>query len=94
MRRSRRSEVLSHLAANVRRLRIKRGLTQAVLAELADQDLSYLQRIERGVTNVSVAVIVALADALETPPASLFRATRELARPTGRPIKRKTRTRS
>jgi transcriptional regulator with XRE-family HTH domain len=70
---------------------MRRGLTQAALAELADQDLTYVQRVERGITNLSVAVIVALADALDTSPASLFRASRELARPTGRPKKNKAR---
>jgi transcriptional regulator with XRE-family HTH domain len=65
-------EVLGWIGANVRQKRREKGLTQAQLAELADQDLSYLQRVERGVVNVSVKVVVSLADALHVPPESLF----------------------
>jgi len=83
--RLRTKEVLGHLAANVRRARLRRGLTQAELAEAAEQDLSYLQRIERGATNMTVAVLVALADALQTTPGSLFKTATPVDRGTGRP---------
>jgi transcriptional regulator with XRE-family HTH domain len=65
--------VLGYVGANVRRLRLAKGLTQEALAEAAELDLRFLQRVERGQTNVGVAVIVGLADALEVPPGALFR---------------------
>jgi transcriptional regulator with XRE-family HTH domain len=41
------SEFLRSIAANVRRVRNRLGMTQETLAERAGQDLSYLQRVER-----------------------------------------------
>ena len=67
------AELLASIAANVRRLRSTRGLTQEALAERAGQDLSYLQRVERGATNLSIGVLVAIANALDTHPARLLR---------------------
>jgi len=84
------AEVLSFVGANIRRLRIERGLTQDRLASLSGQDLSYLHRVERGVTILSVAVLVSIAAALEVSPGSLFRPTRIPQRPVGRPRKRPT----
>ena len=55
---------LRSVAANLRRLRLRRGLTQEALAERAGLDLSYEQRVERGATNLSMSVLVALARAL------------------------------
>ncbi|MDI1429617.1 helix-turn-helix domain-containing protein [Polyangium sorediatum] len=82
-------EILGYIGANVRRLRLSRGLTQERLAEAAGLDLRFLQRVERGQTNVGVAVVVALADALNVPPARLFRkAALPEAKP-GRPRKPK-----
>jgi transcriptional regulator with XRE-family HTH domain len=52
---------------------MRAGLTQEKLAEAAGLDLRFLQRIERGRTNLSVAVLVALAEALGVSPGGLFR---------------------
>lgn len=60
------------VAANVRRLRKARGLTQEQLAHDAGIDLTYLGGIERGRRNPSLAVLVRLSDALGVRPASLF----------------------
>lgn len=57
--------VLTYIAANVRRIRSERGLTQERLAEAADVHLTFLQEIERAQANPSIAVLVAVADALE-----------------------------
>jgi transcriptional regulator with XRE-family HTH domain len=76
---------LRSVAANVRRLRRRRGLTQEALAELAGLDLSYEQRVERGVTNLSMSVLVALASALEVAPSLLLRRTRLSPVRRGRP---------
>jgi transcriptional regulator with XRE-family HTH domain len=87
------SEFLNSIAANVRRVRALRGLTQEALAERAGQDLSYLQRVERGATNLSVGVLFALALALEVPPARLVRKARLPPLRRGRPRKPATRNR-
>jgi transcriptional regulator with XRE-family HTH domain len=83
------NEVLSHIGANVRARRQKLGLTQERLAELADLDLRFVQRVERGQTNLSVAVIVALADVLELTPAGFFKPATMPAPRVGRPPKKR-----
>jgi transcriptional regulator with XRE-family HTH domain len=80
---------LGSIAANVRRWRIRRGLTQEALAERAGQDLSYLQRVERGATNLSVAVLFSLAVALDVSPGLLVRRARLPPPRRGRPPKRR-----
>ena len=42
------------MGRNIRRLRMKAGMTQEQLAELADVDLRSLQRIEAGAWNMTV----------------------------------------
>jgi len=80
---------LRSIAANVRRVRERRGLTQEALAERAGQDLSYLQRVERGATNLSMRVLLALAMALDVPPSLLLRKARLPPAKRGRPPKKK-----
>jgi transcriptional regulator with XRE-family HTH domain len=82
------SEFLRSIAANVRQARNRRGMTQEALAERAGQDLSYLQRIERGSTNLSARVLLALAMALDVPPSLLVRTARLAPAKRGRPPKR------
>jgi transcriptional regulator with XRE-family HTH domain len=82
-------DFLQSIAANVRRLRVRRGLTQEELAELARQDLSYLQRVERGSSNLSMSVLLALANALEVPPGLLLRRAPLPPIKRGRPPKRR-----
>jgi transcriptional regulator with XRE-family HTH domain len=60
--------VLRSVAANVRSLRTQHGLTQEALAEAADLDLTYVQRVERAAVNLSLRVLVSLANALQTTP--------------------------
>ncbi|WP_437667505.1 helix-turn-helix domain-containing protein [Sorangium sp. So ce1182] len=80
-------EVLSFIGANVRRIRLKRGMTQQELANAAGIALGFLQKVERAKTNVGVAVLVRLADVLGVPPGVLFR-PRELPQvKRGRPKK-------
>jgi transcriptional regulator with XRE-family HTH domain len=64
---------LDYIGANVSRARARAGMTQAQLAETAGLDLRFLQKVERGATNLSVLVVVALADALGVLPGSLFK---------------------
>jgi transcriptional regulator with XRE-family HTH domain len=85
---------LRFIAANTRAWRIRRGLTQEALAEIADLDLRFIQRIERGSTNLSMAVLVALADALDVPPPALLREAKMSPSRPGRPRKNMTDKRS
>lgn len=82
-------EYITYLAANVRRLRLRQGMTQEALAEAAGIDLTYLQRIERGTANPSIRRVVAVADALGVAPPRLFRKAKTIPRQPGRPRKRR-----
>lgn len=64
------------VGSNVRALRIAKGLTQEELAFEADLDLTYVGGIERGKRNPSLMVMVRLAEALGTGPATLVTGTR------------------
>jgi transcriptional regulator with XRE-family HTH domain len=79
------ARTLESIAANVRRLRLERGLTQERLAELAEVELRFLQRVERGVYNFGVAALVDLADALDVQPGLLLEAARLPPVTRGRP---------
>jgi transcriptional regulator with XRE-family HTH domain len=52
------------VARNLRRLRVRKGLSQEVLAVDAMIDRSYVSRLERGLENPTVAVLERLAEAL------------------------------
>ena len=78
-------EVLRFVAANVRRLRARRNLTQEQLAEKAEFDLRYLQKIEAASIHFNVGVLVILADALEVEPGVLLRPAELPAPVRGRP---------
>lgn len=63
---------LRYIAANTRNFRAARRMTQEQLAELAGVDLTFLQRVEAAKANLSVGVLVAIADALDVHPRMLF----------------------
>ncbi len=73
MSRARVVQVQRYLAANIRRLRKAHGLTQEALSEKAELGPVHLRSIERGVENVTLSTLVALADALEVLPGRLLR---------------------
>jgi transcriptional regulator with XRE-family HTH domain len=73
------------VGANIRKARDKVGLTQESLAEAADLDVRFLQRLEHGRTNVSVENLVSLADALNVPIGELFKPAKLLPARPGRP---------
>jgi len=57
---------------NLRRLRVAKGLSQERLALEAGIDRSYVGRIERGLENVTVSTLEALAKVLDAYVAELF----------------------
>ncbi len=60
------------LARRVRRLRVARGWSQEVLADVAGLHRTYIGSIERGERNVSLEAMERIAQALEIPLAELF----------------------
>lgn len=62
------------LGKRVRQLRLRRGLSQEKLAELADLHRNYVGGVERGERNVALLNIVAIAHALKVKPAKLLEA--------------------
>lgn len=59
-------------AANVRRIRKAKGMTQEKLAEGANLHTNYVSSVERGQRNISIQSIERLARALEVPMAQLL----------------------
>lgn len=63
---------LENLGKNIRCIRKQQQLLQIDLAVMVGIDRAYLSEIENGRTNVSVNVLYAIADALNTPIVCLF----------------------
>ncbi len=57
-------DIIHRLAKNVRKERIKQGLTQADLAEKANLHNNYIGLIERAQCNISILTLEKLARAL------------------------------
>jgi transcriptional regulator with XRE-family HTH domain len=60
-------------AANLRRLRHAKGLSQDDLAYEAEVSRSYLSQLEKGAFYASLKIVGKLADVLEVEPAELLR---------------------
>jgi transcriptional regulator with XRE-family HTH domain len=60
------------VARNLRRLRVKRGLSQEALAGDAGIDRTYVSRLERGLENPTIGLLEQLADALGATIVELF----------------------
>lgn len=60
------------LAANVRKYRIAKNLSQEALANLAGVEYSQISRIERRLLNTSISVIFAIGNAMEVAPSKLL----------------------
>lgn len=60
------------LAVNIRKLRVRRGLSQEAFADHAGIDRTYVSRIERGLQNPSLSIIEKLARALDVKLSELF----------------------
>lgn len=57
---------------NLRSLRVQRGLSQERLALASELDRSYVGRVERGLENVTISTLEAMARILEVPVAALL----------------------
>ena len=66
-------------AANLRRLRHEKGLSQEALAHDAAVNRSYLSRLEKGATYAGLEIIARLAAVLAVEPAELLRLPNENA---------------
>ena len=64
--------VTDRFGARLRMLRKERGLSQEKLAELSGLDRTYISGIERGIRNVALRNIEALAQALDLSISELF----------------------
>jgi transcriptional regulator with XRE-family HTH domain len=60
-------------AANLRRLRHARGISQEDLAYTADVNRTYLSKLEKGVSYPGLEIIAKLADTLGVEPAELLK---------------------
>jgi transcriptional regulator with XRE-family HTH domain len=67
-----RSEQHAAFGAALRDVRVERGLSQEGLAALCRLDRTYVSGIERGERNPSLANLLRLAAALETPLSALM----------------------
>lgn len=65
-------EIRKLVGFNVRRVRLKRGMSQETLAG-TQMDTAHVSRIERGVENPTVVVLDKLARALDVSVAEFFR---------------------
>jgi transcriptional regulator with XRE-family HTH domain len=63
--------VLVQLGERIREERHKQGVTQATLAEQLDLSVAYVSLIERGGRNPPYTTVMAIARALEVPPARI-----------------------
>lgn len=66
------SSITDRFGERIRSLRKERGLSQEALAELSGLDRTYVSGIERGIRNVALRNIEALAKALRVSLADLF----------------------
>lgn len=66
------ADPLPKFAANVRRLRLEKGLTQDALAQGASMDPAEIRRIESGRRDPGVRVLSRVAGGLNVEPAELL----------------------
>jgi transcriptional regulator with XRE-family HTH domain len=67
-------------AANLRRLRNAKGVSQDDLAHEASVSRGYLSQLEKGVFYASLKIVGRLADALDVEPAELLKNSRRNTR--------------
>ncbi len=57
---------------HLRKIRHSKGMTQELLANEADLEISQISRIERGIINTSISQVFQIATALGVHPKELF----------------------
>ncbi|MDD5092243.1 MAG: helix-turn-helix transcriptional regulator [Candidatus Wallbacteria bacterium] len=67
------NEIRMKIAQRLREARIRKGLTQEQLAEMAGITPEYVSMLERGKRNMTVVVLFSLAEALEVSTVKLVR---------------------
>lgn len=77
--------ILDSIGANLRRFRLRAGLTQEALAERAGTEIRFTQRVERGKIDISISTLVRLARALHVAPSAFLRRAKLAAPRPGRP---------
>ena|SRR5579862_2251631 len=77
--------VMQNIGRRVAEIRIQLGMTQAALAERVGVSVKYLQRVEWGHENLTVASLVTLANLLRVAPIDLLKAARLRNAKPGRP---------
>lgn len=65
-------DIKQKFGKRLKELRLKKGLSQEALANIADLDRTYIPSIEKGERNVSITVIEKLAKALEVKITHIF----------------------
>lgn len=85
------AEIQRNVAGNVRRLRLRAGMTQELLAQASKVAPRFLQALEAGKTNLTLASLVSVANALDVEPGRLLRRAPAPARKPGRPAKKRLR---
>lgn len=66
-------DIKKKFGANLKRLRLEKGISQESLALLADLDRTYIPSIEKGERNVSITVLEKLANALNVNISEFFK---------------------
>jgi transcriptional regulator with XRE-family HTH domain len=79
------NKYLKYIAANIRRIRRRRGMTQVELGERSGVDAAFIQRVEGAKTNLSVVYLARIARALGVGPAELLAEVSFVPPPRGRP---------
>jgi len=73
-------DLQARLAANVRRIRTRKGLTQEEAAFRCDMATQVLQRVEAGTVNITFTTLARLSDGLEVDPRDLLKVKVKVAR--------------
>lgn len=72
MNNTRNERILKRFGKHLEKLRTDKKLSLRKLADIADVDFSQIHRIEKGESNPTLTMIIALSEALEITPAQLI----------------------
>ena len=65
MNNTRNEKILKRFGKHLEKLRTEKGLSLRKLADLADVDFSNIHKIEKGISNPSLTMLLTLTEALE-----------------------------